>query len=164
MVEASLAKTLVALIPFTKAYREANEAMFELNNIKGMQAEVARCKDVKELLDQGLHEEALGEMMTGEVGWSEATARSISNILSTRRFAPRSSLLAPCLSLRSQRPRLSLRSSPSPLLLADTTMDFHDFNKTKHVMRQEGTWTYETMRQKLKRIETEAQDKGLGEG
>ena len=32
-----MAKTLLALIPFTKAYNEANEAMFELNDIEGMQ-------------------------------------------------------------------------------------------------------------------------------
>ena len=37
--------------------------MFELNDIKGMQREVARCAELKELLDQGLHDEALGEMM-----------------------------------------------------------------------------------------------------
>lgn len=54
-----MAKTLLALVPFTKAYKEANEAMFELNDVKGMQAEVARCRELKELLDQGLHDEAL---------------------------------------------------------------------------------------------------------
>ena len=40
--------------------------MFELNDIKGMQREVARCAELKELLDQGLHDEALGEVRSGE--------------------------------------------------------------------------------------------------
>ncbi|GMI14663.1 hypothetical protein TrVE_jg1553 [Triparma verrucosa] len=110
MVEASLAKTLLSMVPFTAAYREANEAMFELNDIKGMQAEVARCKELKELLDQGLHDEGLAEMM------------------------------------------------------ADTTMDFHQFNATKYQMRQEGLWNYETMRQKTKRLEKEAKEQGLTTG
>ena len=61
VLEASLLKTLSSMIPFTKAYKEANEAMFELNDIKGMQAEVARCVEIKEMLDQG---EALRQLNT----------------------------------------------------------------------------------------------------
>jgi hypothetical protein len=62
VLEASMAKTILAMIPFTKAYREAEDAMFELNDMKGMQAEVARTREIKEMLEQGLHEEALVEL------------------------------------------------------------------------------------------------------
>jgi len=44
MVQASMTTTLLSMVPLTKAYREANDAMFELNDIKGMQAEVGKCK------------------------------------------------------------------------------------------------------------------------
>ena len=47
-------------------------------------------------------------------------------------------------------------------MMGDTTMDFHDFNRTKNIMNIEGTWTFETMRQKLKRLEAEALRNGLG--
>jgi len=62
MVNTSMATTLLSMVPFTKAYKEANNAMYELNDVQHMQAEVAHCKDLKEQLSQGLHESALRTM------------------------------------------------------------------------------------------------------
>ena len=40
-------------------------------------------------------------------------------------------------------------------------MDFHQFNSTKHQMGQEGLWNYETLGQKMKRLQKEAKEQGL---
>ena len=53
---------VLSLIPFTKQYRAAEDAIAHLNDIKSMQAEVQRCNDLGDLLDEGLYDDVLGEM------------------------------------------------------------------------------------------------------
>ena len=43
-------------------YREANNAIRHLNDIKGMQAEVARCTELADMIDEGLYNDVLTEM------------------------------------------------------------------------------------------------------
>ena len=62
VLEPSLYKTVTSMIPFTAAYREAAEAMFELNDVAGMRRELARVGDIRTMIDEGLHDEALVEL------------------------------------------------------------------------------------------------------
>ena len=43
-------------------YREANDAIRHLNDIKGMQAEMGRCIELADMLDEGLYNDVLIEM------------------------------------------------------------------------------------------------------
>jgi len=59
----SLCDALLSLVPCTRQYREANSAVSALDDIVAMQGEVHRVNEIMHLIEDGMHDSALEEMM-----------------------------------------------------------------------------------------------------